>query len=307
MQLSHGVHVTLDELIALRVAANGLSAAMLQKQGSSQSRGDAPSRQRGDGIEFEELRPYQPGDDVRAIDWRVTARRGKTSTRLYAEDRERPCYIVVDQRPSMFFGSSVAFKSVVAARIAALMAWAALAEGDRVGGLVAAEEFSSQRSRRGRQAVLQLLALIAQQNQALHKHSTTSISLGALLEECLARIEADSTVVVISDFHELDNTASQMIAALSQRSSLVLIRVSDLLEQSLPVMGAAGISNGRQLTTVAVTNDMKMRFEEMQNHTVRRFKELSGQCRVATIAVTTQDDPSQRLRAAFVGGQADRP
>jgi uncharacterized protein (DUF58 family) len=107
---------------------------------------------RGRGVEFEEVRPYVVGDDVRTIDWRVSARTGRAHTRLFRAERERPVYLLLDQRHSMFFGTRGSMKSVQAAHAAALLAWAALAGGDRVGGLVLGsagrQESRPRRSRR---------------------------------------------------------------------------------------------------------------------------------------------------------------
>ena len=95
---------------------------------------------KGRGMEFAEARPYQPGDDVRHIDWRVTARTVRTHTKLYREERERPVMLVLDQCRQMFFGSRKRLKSVQAARIAALMGWRALLRGDRVGAILFSEK-----------------------------------------------------------------------------------------------------------------------------------------------------------------------
>ena len=88
------------------------------------------------GIDFEEFRPYQAGDDIRLIDWRVTARTGRPFIKVFREERERPVIIAVDQTHNMYFGSRVAFKSVIAAQAAAVFCWLAIDNGDRVGGLV---------------------------------------------------------------------------------------------------------------------------------------------------------------------------
>ena len=104
--------------------------------GAIDSGGGYVSPYRGRGMEFEEVRAYQPGDDIRNMDWRVTARTGRPHTKLFREERERPVLFLVDLGPSMAFGTRVAFKSVVAARAAALLAWAARDNGDRIGGIV---------------------------------------------------------------------------------------------------------------------------------------------------------------------------
>jgi uncharacterized protein (DUF58 family) len=117
---------------------------------------------RGRGMEYDESRPYQPGDDIRQLDWRVTARTGKPHTKLFREERERPVFICVDYRRAMFFATKGVFKAVQAARLAALLAWRAQQQGDRVGGLVFADAIHHELPpRRNRTATLQWLKLLA--------------------------------------------------------------------------------------------------------------------------------------------------
>ncbi|ESQ98398.1 hypothetical protein F753_15980 [Stutzerimonas chloritidismutans AW-1] len=119
---SHGAYVELSQLASLRLAADGL--ALLPRQPArSVLAGRHHAHLRGRGLSFEELRPYWPGDDARLIDWKVTARLRKPFVRLFAEERDRPLLLLVDQRMNQFFGSQRAFKSVVAAELAALAGW----------------------------------------------------------------------------------------------------------------------------------------------------------------------------------------
>src|SRR5215470_1321819 len=131
-------YVSLDDLLRLRHRAKGFS--FLPKQPvHSLLAGRHASRLRGRGLEFEELRRYYEGDDVRAIDWRATARLNEPQLRVYKEERDRSVVLLVDQRLSMFFGSRQAMKSVVAAEAAALSAWRVTSLGDRIGGIVFSE------------------------------------------------------------------------------------------------------------------------------------------------------------------------
>ena len=109
IQALRGVYASMDELIGLR-GANLQLALSGRRNALAAMAGAHRSAFRGRGIDFDEARIYQPGDDVRNIDWRVTARTGRTYTKLFREERERPVYIVVDQRASMFFGTQNAFK-----------------------------------------------------------------------------------------------------------------------------------------------------------------------------------------------------
>src|SRR5580765_590341 len=133
-RLLRGAFVNIADLIALRAVP--LPIRTNNARASGPHGGSRLSRQRGRGVDFAEVRLYQPGDDVRSIDWRVTARKAKPHTKVYREERERPTLIVVDQSRAMFFGSRVRMKSVAAAECAALLAWHSVDAGDRVGGLV---------------------------------------------------------------------------------------------------------------------------------------------------------------------------
>jgi uncharacterized protein (DUF58 family) len=162
-----GAYTRLSDLINLRFPARQLQLTR-KKRALSVLAGPNKSNFRGRGIDFEEVRSYQPGDDIRTIDWRVTARTGSAHTKLFREERERPVLVVVDQRASMFFGSSHCFKSVLAAQLAGLLAWSALDSGDRIGGLVFNdEEHRDIRPRRSRKTALALMSHVAHYNAAL--------------------------------------------------------------------------------------------------------------------------------------------
>src|SRR5215475_11610676 len=160
-------YVTLDDLLRLHHRAKGFSFLPKQPVHSLLS-GRHASRLRGRGLEFEELRRYCEGDDVRAIDWRATARLGEPQLRVYTEERDRPVILLVDQRFGMFFGSCGAMKSVVAAEAAALAAWRVTSLGDRVGGIVFSENGLEEIQPRGRRAAIgPLFDAIVHMNQAL--------------------------------------------------------------------------------------------------------------------------------------------
>src|SRR5215470_1661475 len=134
-QKTIGVYVDLGDLISLEQRARKVSFLPRQPVRSLLS-GRFASRLRGRGLNFEEIRDYRAGDDVRSIDWKVTARLRKPHVRVFNEERDRPALLVVDQRLTMFFGSRLMLKSVAAAQAAAIAAWRILGVGDRVGGVV---------------------------------------------------------------------------------------------------------------------------------------------------------------------------
>ncbi len=147
-----GVILGSEELIRLRSQAS-LPGLAPQRRVMTTQTGPYASPFKGRGIDFAEVRAYLPGDDIRNIDWRVTARTGQPHTKLFREERERPVLLLVDLGASMRFGTRVAFKSVLAARAAALLGWAAVGHGDRVGGVVFAGQEHQELRPLGRERV----------------------------------------------------------------------------------------------------------------------------------------------------------
>jgi len=247
-----GAYTELSDLIGLRFAAQQLPMHADRNARAAQV-GTRSTRMRGRGIEFEEVRQYQAGDDIRTIDWRVTARSGKPHTRVFREERERPTLLCVDQRQNMFFGSRTAFKSTVAAHIAAVLAWATLEHGDRVGGLVFNDDSHSDiRARRHRQTVLQLLNQLHHFNRALPAAANTAPKPFEVALRELQRIAKPGyQLVLISDFHgwddsniETSNECIKRIAQLAQHCEIVAIGIHDPLEAELPPPGRYGVSDG---------------------------------------------------------------
>lgn len=238
-----GVRVSLRELLALRGDARRLDLAPRGKILATRSGGHL-SRFRGRGMEFDEARIYQPGDDPRNMDWRVTARAGRPHVKLFREERERPLWLLVDQGPSMRFGTRVAFKSVIAAQAAALLAWAAVDRGDRVGGLIFDEQgrFEQKPAARthGLLPLLQALAMGPSRRPA----GLADLSTAAELLVPLTR--PGSLIFVLSDFAGLTAERVGWLARLGRASEVVLIHVQDPLEEQAPPPGLYPVTDGRR-------------------------------------------------------------
>ena len=253
-----GVYVDLDELIALE--QHGRRVSFLPRQAvHSLLAGRYASRMRGRGLNFEEIRDYRPGDDVRSIDWKVTARLRQPHVRVFNEERDRQGLLVVDQRLSMFFGSRFAMKSVTAAQAAAIAAWRVLAAGDRVGGVVfndaTVEEVRPQRSR---SAVLQLLGHTVSQNQALGVGRGLS-SMPAMFNRALDRARRlaphDSTIIIISDADGADETTRHLIGGMARHNSVVVLLVHDPLQSELPSSARMTVTDGELQIMLEVGRD----------------------------------------------------
>lgn len=220
-------------------------------------------------MEFEEVRPYQAGDDIRTIDWRVSARTGGTYTKLFCEEHERPVHVVVDQRNSLFFGSNAQFKSVLAAEVACAIAWAALAGSDRIGGQIISDyQERDIRAKRNKQAVLKFIHDLIELNSALpigHFENQTSNTIANTLEECRRITRPGTAIFIISDFHDFDDVAAKALSNLGRHSDITLIQITDPLEQQLP-NGKVSISNGIDRLAVSLNADLKSIYlEELEN------------------------------------------
>jgi uncharacterized protein (DUF58 family) len=295
-----GAYVQLKDLLDLRFRRLKLSHTPRQAQSSVMS-GNYRTRIRGRGIDFAEVRQYQAGDDVRAIDWRVTARTGITHTKLYTEERERPVLIFCDQRYNMFFGSKVRFKAVQAASLASLLAWSYQANGDRVGGLVAnSAEHKEFRPKQNNSAVLRLLDAIYQCNQLLNaKQQPTAIIELNLLIASLRRIaKPGSAVYLISDFIDFDDDTAKQLSLLSRHCDVQALCITDPLEQRLPKSGNYKVINlGRSARVNAGNTNNRTAYEakfiERQDALEQSFRELN----INLLHVSTEDDPHDVLRS----------
>jgi uncharacterized protein (DUF58 family) len=287
------------DLIALRHAAEGLSLGATRVR-SLQGQ-NYLSAFKGRGMEFDESRPYTAGDDIRSLDWRVMARTGRPHTKLFREERERPVIVAVDYRPAMFFATQGSFKSVQAARCAALLAWRAAQQGDRLGGFIfSARDHWEGRPGLGSAATLHFLQQLATRGRIDRPPAEREANLEAY-GRAVARLRRvarpGSLIVLISDFRNLDAGAEANLAQLSRHSELVMIFVYDPLEMQLPPAGQYRVADGdRQLLldtrTQRARSDYAQRFQRRRN----RIRQLCQRQRMIFLPCATNDDPLLRLQ-----------
>lgn len=244
---NRGAYVTVESLVALEAAAMDFN--FLRKQPVRRLlAGRHASQMRGRGLAFEELRDYLPGDDIRTIDWRVTARTGKPFVRVYDEEKDRPALVLVDQRMNMFFGSRLMTKSVAAAEAAALCAWRVMNLGDRVGGFVFNDtDIDELRPQRSRAAVIQLAGKIAEKNAKLHAVSDAprgGEQLDRVLDKVAGVAHHDHLVIVISDFDGHGPRTRDLLLRLTEANDVLAILVYDPFLLELPETGRIVVSGG---------------------------------------------------------------
>ncbi len=287
-----GAYVALRDLLALRHQRSPHARPGSVRLGAVA--GTRLSKLRGRGIDFSEVRLYQPGDDIRTIDWRVTARKNKPHTKIFREERERPTLVVVDQTQSMFFGSRIRLKSVAAAELGATAAWQALADNDRVGGLVIGNATAqSHKPLRSTGTVLRLLADLANSNQALNR--TTRLASQAHFQESLWQlrrlVHTSYRVLLISDFLTAATAWRETLRALARHNQLAVMRISDPLERELPPAGRYTVTDGaarRQFHT----GNRGLRHRYAERHK-QREAELASFCAAYMIRYLSYatDDP----------------
>ena len=241
------VRISSKSLIALRrqAATLPLNASKIM---ASQS-GAYLSPFKGRGMEFEEARSYQAGDDIRNMDWRVTARTGSAHTKVFREERERAVFMWVDYRRPMMFATQGAFKAVQAARAAALLSWSAIQHGDRLGGLIFSEQQHEEiRPQRGDRAVLHFINKLA--NHPAWQSTQNTIADQNSVAQSLARLRRvarpGSLIVLCSDFQGFDSQAESHLIQLARHNDVIMCFFYDPLESGLPLNGVYHISDGQQ-------------------------------------------------------------
>lgn len=241
------VHASLDALLRLQFKASGFSFLPRQPVHSVLS-GRHASRLRGRGLNFEELRGYLPGDDIRTLDWRVTARTREPHVRVYTEERDRPVWLLVDQRSPMFFGSRRLMKSVTAAEAAAVSAWRVLSQGDRVGAIVfGVEGIDIVPPHRSSERVMQILRTVVRHNHALPGNAPPSEQAGRLneaLEKLLPMARHDCLAVLITDGFGADTGTTRHLTRLTEHNDVLVAFVYDPMEQILPEAGRLTFARG---------------------------------------------------------------
>jgi len=263
------------------------------------------SRFRGRGMEFDESRPYQPGDDPRNIDWRVTARSAGAYTKLFREERERPVLLVVDLRSNMHFATRGCFKSVNASRAAALLAWAAHHRGDRLGGLIFGDTRHRElRPRLGRQAALRYVHELVNHPDWHSPEQPTAEDEDAPLTRAMAALRRvahpGSLVVVISDFIGLTRTAQSYLAGVARHNEVLAVFVSDPLERRLPPPGRYRLVSHEEEMAIdtyarGARRDYRQAFDA-------RLAELENFCHrygVHLMPLSTEEDPVRCMQQAL--------
>jgi uncharacterized protein (DUF58 family) len=295
------VRVTLGDLVRLRTA--GESLHLMAPRVRVATEGGHVSQYKGRGIEFDESRPYQPGDDLRTIDWRVTARTGKPHTKVFREERNRPVFVWLDLRRPMLFATRGAFKGVRAAELAALVAWSAVGNGDRLGGLVFSEtEHHELRPALGARSALRLLQTICTPSlwEPAPAAADTEADAGRALLKLTRVARPGSLIFLLSDFRRLGADTERHLHELAGHCDLLLVHIYDTVEAELPPPGRYRIETAGRSFSIETGNEaMRRRYRERFMERSRMLEGLSRRPGIRLVDCPTGADPRAVLAQQF--------
>lgn len=293
------VFVSLQDLLKMEHYARNFSFLARKQKVRSILGGKHASKLRGRGLDFEEVRAYVAGDDIRNIDWKVSARTQKTHSKVFSEEKEKPALIVVDQSKSMFFGSKQKTKSVVAAEIAALAAFRVLKEGDRVGGVVFADEgIDIIYPKRDRKNILRFMDKIVERNHQL-EHSAP-VGFEEALKETMTKIRNmvthDFLVLIISDFQRYSPQVIKFISQTAQHNDVVLVKVYDPLEREIPKTKLVAGDGEKQIVIDGESKSIRQNFSEGFEKDFTDFEGQMKKHQIPLMLIDTVSDVNEQLK-----------
>ncbi len=308
--VSSATHVITKDLILLQQKANKLDMSR-RSYARSSSTGSHHSQFRGRCMDYQESRIYQAGDDIRNMDWRVTARAGKPHTKLYQEERERPVVLVVDFNPGMFFGSINMLKSVLAAKAATLIAWSVASRGDRIGALILNSSHQELPPKTGKRGVLQLireLVIHGDPEIGLKQRTESHISMNDELKRLRRLAKPGSLVFLISDFYDIDEETASHLRQISRHNDILAIQIVDPLELAPPpperYTVTDGKSNGVLNTKSRKGHDKYQKFFS-QHH--QKIQQLMRKQNIPLLQISTADDLLLSLQKHFGNSKQRAP
>ena len=288
-----------NQLIRLRYAARELTN-FPKLQARQMLAGGHRSQFRGRGMDFDQVRLYQAGDDVRSIDWRVTARTQVPHTKVFIEERERPILIICDLRSSMFFGSQ-RLKSVVACEISAALAWAGLAINDRVGGVIfGAQQQLDVKPKRSHHSALQFIQGLQNFSEALLQPQTDHSDLATILEESRRLALPGSTVFIVSDFHDLNSDCEPHLFSLAKHCNINFCQVVDNIERQLPKPALYAVGDNQRQAIIDTSNQqLRQTFAEQFTKRENLLQKLCEQLGAGLLPFNTSEPVMQLLAKAY--------
>ncbi|KGI76967.1 DUF58 domain-containing protein [Oleiagrimonas soli] len=281
--------ISLAELLALRRQLPRRLAPPVDRVHAVRSGGHVTTV-RGRGMDYRESRAYQHGDDIRRLDWRLTARSGKLHTKLFQEERERSLMVLLDTNATLRFGTRRRFKSVQAARAAALAAWLGIATNMRVGLAAFGSARRVARPQAGSRGAFAIMHALCE-TQSTHAEDGRE-SLSAALQRVSRLVRNGSQVLLISDGASLDAETRAALVALRRHAAVRVLVVADALESALAPAGRYPIAWQSVVRTLDLQQQAaRVKFRETLGRAPHRLQMLARELQLPCRRIETQDEP----------------
>lgn len=293
----------LDELTAWRFHVKQKKLVQQQKLLAS-SQGDHHAVRKGRGMTFSEVRQYQAGDDIRHIDWRVTARTQKAHTKVFVEEHERPTLILAEQSPALFFGSQVRLKTAQVLNIAAILGWVSLHQHERVGGVC----FNAQQQiwlppKKPQQNFLNFLQQSIGLQQQLQKPGVGQNGYWQqALQQLQKNLKPGSKVFLIGDMLQFDSNLFANLKQLKGHAEIVAIHVYDPLEKQVPELGWLNIQGlqGQLMRLDSFRAKTRQNYQQLYVQQWQETRQAFNRIRIPLVEISNQDQPVKALMQAHV-------
>lgn len=301
---AQGLYTQLASLVALRAFCKQRQLNHQQKLVAS-NLGNHHATRKGRGMTFSEVRQYQAGDDIRHIDWRVTARTQKAHTKVFVEEHERPTYLVTEQTPALFFGSKQRLKTAQAANIAAILAWCSLNQNERIGGLA----FNGATTRwvapkRSQKTALHYLQTVISQQQILEQPGSGQPQVWSeLLQRLANQVKPGGKVFLIGDMFSLAQANLGYLQRMHRHVDMVAIHVVDPLEKQLPELGWLSLTRtfGEELLQLdSFRRQTRQAYQQAYQHAWQQAQDALHQYKIPLVEVQTDQDPIKQLLQARI-------
>ncbi len=302
--LFSGVQLSLSDLIKLETFANLIQFRETRFTGNQQA-GIHASHIKGKGMDFAEVRNYQAGDEIRNVDWRVTARTGKVHTKLFTEEKDKSVFCVIDLSDTMYFGSQVTFKATLAMRIATILAFAANLKHYPFGLLLLQNDTSVfLPAKIGKQALIRALKIMLNLYEKKSEDTNLCQSLNISLKQ-FGNIKAGNLIYVFSDFYDFQQSAiKSVLQSVGMGNQIHLMHIFDTLEANLPKPNVYSIKAMDESTKEALSFDSTNKkivslYQKYFEDHVETLKHFCHQQGMALHNVMTSTDILHTLKRGF--------
>ena len=287
------VFASLESLVKDKYQTYRLNSVEGKKTAKHNS-GETQSVFKGRGMDFDEVREYQSGDDVRLVDWRLTAKIGKAYTKVFHEERDRQVWFLLDLRKTMKFGTKQAFKSVIAAHITAMLGWFFAEKGDKIGGLVLSDQkmhlFNPSRLRRRIMAFFNIISQNTKKEQHFEKKEE-EISLTQACLKLRRTCRNGNIVFIVSDFSDIDEDTLKCLSSVARTNEVCFINVFDILEGRCPSPNVYAISDGTSHATLDTRHkDIHDAYIYYFQKRLMQLQEFVNKYRIRYIPVSSESD-----------------